>query len=76
MAKEEFEIKLSEKETYQLTSRLTNFYEKLDTIQDYFLERKKEKVIDIDHEKYSQHFFNDFTMEPDYYIITVGITNW
>tara|TARA_R110000803_G_scaffold13218_2_gene37279 strand:+ start:1069 stop:2220 length:1152 start_codon:yes stop_codon:yes gene_type:complete len=75
MAKEEFEIKLSEKETYQLTSRLTNFYEKLDTIQDYFLERKKEKVIDIDHEKYSQHFFNDFTMEPKDMDISVELVD-
>ena len=41
---EVFDTKLTEVETLELTSRLMGFYEKLDTIQDYFLDRKKEKI--------------------------------
>ena len=37
---EVFDTKLTEVETLELTNRLMGFYEKLDTIQDYFLERK------------------------------------
>ena len=71
--KKEFEIKLSEDETYRLVSTLTDFYEDLETIQDYFLERKKEKVVDMDWEKYSDEFFNDLSIEPKDMDITVEV---
>lgn len=58
------EIKLSEEETYQIRDRFINFYKDLETIQDYFLERKKEKIIGIDYEKLTQKMFNDSTVEP------------
>jgi hypothetical protein len=58
---EPLEIKLSEEETYALVSNLTNFYEGLDTIQDYFLERKKEKVININPDDYIDEFFTDYS---------------
>ena len=61
---EVFDTKLTEVETLELTSRLMGFYEKLDTIQDYFLERKKEKIVNIDHEKYTKLMFDDFNIEP------------
>ena len=45
MAKKiEFEPKLTEEETLQIRDNFVNFYQELDTIQDYFLERKKEKI--------------------------------
>jgi hypothetical protein len=61
---EPLEIKLSEEETDALVSSLTNFYEGLDTIQDYFLERKKEKVININPDDYVDEFFTDYSIEP------------
>jgi len=71
--KQEFEIKLNEEETYGLVSTLTNFYENLDTIQDYFLERKKEKVLDMEWEEYAEEFFNDLSIEPKDMDISVEI---
>jgi hypothetical protein len=62
--KKPFEPKLSEEETYQIRDRFVNFYTDLETIQDYFLERKKEKIVGIEHDKHTQHMFNDYTIEP------------
>jgi len=67
------EIKLTEKETLDLTARLTNFYEGVDTIQDYFLERKKEKVININADDYIDEFFMDYTIEPKDMDISVEV---
>lgn len=61
---EVFDTKLTPEQTLELTNRLMGFYEKLDTIQDYFLERKKEKIGNIDHDKFTKMMFNDFNMEP------------
>jgi hypothetical protein len=59
------EIKLSEEETYEIRDRFVNFYKELETIQDYFLERKKEKIVGIEHDKHTQKMFNDYTMSPN-----------
>jgi hypothetical protein len=59
------EIKLSEEETYEIRDRFVDFYKELETIQDYFLERKKEKIVGIEHDKYTQKMFNDYTMSPN-----------
>jgi hypothetical protein len=65
MAKKiEFEPKLTEEETLQIRDNFVNFYQELDTIQDYFLERKKEKIDGIDQSKYTGDMFNDFSIEP------------
>ena len=40
------------------------FYKNLETIQDYFLERKKEKIVGIKQEDWTKNMFNDYTMEP------------
>jgi hypothetical protein len=61
---EVFETTLTPEQTLELTNTLMGFYEKLDTIQDYFLERKKEKIVGIDHDKYTKLMFDDFNMEP------------
>ena len=61
---EVFDTKLTPEETLELTNRLMGFYENLETIQDYFLERKKEKIGNIDHDKFTKLMFNDFNMEP------------
>jgi len=58
------ELKLTSEESLSLTEMLMGFYKNLNTIQDYFLERKKEKVSDIDHQKYTKLMFDDYTMEP------------
>ncbi len=58
------EIKLTTEQTIELSDSLINFYKKLETIKDYFLERKKEKVININHEKYTKLLFDDYTIEP------------
>jgi len=59
------EIKLSEEETYEIRDKFVDFYKELETIQDYFLERKKEKIVGIEHDKYTQKMFSDYTMEPN-----------
>jgi len=59
-----FETKLTPEETLGITNTLMSFYDNLETIQDYFLERKKEKVENIDHEKYAAMMFDKFDMEP------------
>lgn len=65
MAKKiEFEPKLTEEETLQIRDKFVNFYQELETIQDYFLERKKEKIDGIDQSKYTGDMFNDFSIEP------------
>jgi len=71
--KKQFEIKLEEEETYKLVATLTDFYENLDTIQDYFLERKKEKVEGLDHDKITEDFFTDYSMEPKDMDISVEV---
>lgn len=71
--KEPFEVKLTEEETYTLVANLTNFYDGLDTIQDYFLERKREKVVDLDPDKYIGDFFTDYDMEPNDMDISVEV---
>ena len=62
--KKPFEPKLTEEETLQIRDNFVSFYQELDTIQDYFLERKKEKIDGIDQSKYTGDMFNDFSIEP------------
>jgi len=62
--KEPFQVKLSKDEVFEIKNRLMGFYENLETIQDYFLERKKEKIVGIDHEKWVDNMFDDYTIEP------------
>jgi len=70
---EPLEIKLTDIETYGLVSKLTNFYEDIDTIQDYFLERKKEKVVNINPDDYTDEFFTDYSIEPKDMDISVEV---
>jgi hypothetical protein len=58
------ELKLSYEEVSNMADKLIDFYKDLNTIQDYFLERKKEKVQEIDSEKYIKDMFWDYSMEP------------
>ena len=62
--KKEFEPLLTEEETLGIRDTFVGFYQGLDTIQDYFLARKKEKIDGIDHSKYTGEMFNDFSVEP------------
>jgi hypothetical protein len=47
-----------------MVDTINGFYGKVPTIQEYFLERKKEKVVNIDVEKWSKQLFNDHTLQP------------
>lgn len=58
------ELKLTKTETNEMVDALTNFYNGLDSIEKYFLERKKEKIIGLDTSKYIDKLFNDNTIEP------------
>ena len=62
--KTKLEIKLSMEETLEIRDMICDFYQGLDTIQDYFFERKKEKIIDIDHEEHIGQMFDDYDIEP------------
>ena len=62
--KKEFEPLLTEEETLGIRDTFVGFYQGLDTIQDYFLARKKEKIDGIDQSKYTGDMFNDFSIEP------------
>jgi len=58
------EIKLTREETLEMKDRFINFYKDLESIQDYFLERKKEKIIGINQEKYTKDMFTDYNTQP------------
>lgn len=60
----EFEPKLTLEETIGIKDRFINFYQDLESIQDYFLARKKEKIVDINHDKYTKNMFDDYSVEP------------
>lgn len=58
------ELKLTNEEVMSMVETINGFYSKVPTIQDYFLERKKEKVVNIDVEKWSEMLFNDHNLQP------------
>jgi hypothetical protein len=64
MTNNPIEIKLTKEETLSIRDSFVNFYTELETIQDYFLERKKEKIIGIDANKHIGKMFSDFSIEP------------
>jgi len=64
MVNNPIEIKLTKEETLSIRDSFVNFYTELETIQDYFLERKKEKIIGIDANKHIGKMFSDFSIEP------------
>lgn len=71
--KEPLELLLSEEKTKELVKKLTDYYGGLETIQDYFLDRKKEKIINLEHENYIGSFFDDYNMEPKDMDISVEV---
>ena len=58
------ELKLTKEETLEIKDRFIDFYKDLDSIQDYFLARKKEKIVGIDHDKYTKNMFADYNIQP------------
>lgn len=58
------ELLLSDEEVSEMVGILYSFYERVPTIQDYFLERKKEKVIGLNIDELSTCLFNDHTVQP------------
>jgi hypothetical protein len=69
------EIKLTHEEVMSMVETLNGFYSKVPTIQDYFLERKKEKIVNIDVEHWSKQLFNDHTLEPKDMDIVVEVVD-
>jgi hypothetical protein len=69
------EIKLTHEEVMGMVETLNGFYSKVPTIQDYFLERKKEKIVNIDVEHWSKQLFNDHTLEPKDMDIVVDVVD-
>jgi hypothetical protein len=60
---EQFEAKIEKEEILEMVESLMNFYKPLETIQDYFLERKKEKIVGLD-DSCTKTMFTDYTIEP------------
>jgi hypothetical protein len=58
------EEEINYNEVILMVNNLIQFYNKLDTIQDYFYEKKKEKVKKLDLTRYNGLLFNDPTMSP------------
>jgi hypothetical protein len=75
MNKNIMELKLTNEQVMKMVDTINSFYSKVPTIQDYFLERKKEKVINIDVEKWSQQLFNDHTLQPKDMDIVVEVVD-
>ena len=48
----------------RITLTLMSWYDRLDGIQDYFIEMKKEKIEGIDISNQTHLLFNDYTMSP------------
>lgn len=69
------DLKLTSEETLDITNRLMGFYDNLETIQDYFLARKKEKVKEINSDKYVSEMFTDFSMEPKDMKISIEVVD-
>lgn len=65
------EIKLEKTEVREILNNLVGFYKNLDTIKDYFLEKKKEVTKDVDTSLLRDNFFNDYTLPPKDYKITL-----
>jgi hypothetical protein len=60
---EKFEAKIEKEEILGMVNSLMDFYKPLETIQDYFLERKKEKIVGLD-DSCTKTMFTDYTIEP------------
>lgn len=58
------ELLLSKEETFKIIDRLNDFYGDINSIQDYFIKRKKEKVKGLDVEKFRKYIFDDFSLQP------------
>jgi len=58
------ENEISYEEIVGMVDSLVEFYDKIDTIQDYFREKKKEKVMGLDITDKLHTIFNDNTMSP------------
>lgn len=58
------EEEINYNEVILMINNLIEFYNKLDTIQDYFYEKKKEKVKKLDLTRYNGLLFNDPTISP------------
>lgn len=69
------ELKLTHEEVMSMVGTLNGFYEKVPTIQDYFLERKKEKIVNINVEEWSNKLFNDYTLQPKDMDIVVEVVD-
>lgn len=65
------EIKLEKHEVKEILVSLVDFYKDLETIKDYFLEKKKEVTKDVDTSLLRDNFFNDYTLPPKDYKITI-----
>jgi hypothetical protein len=64
MTNNPIEIKLTKEDTLSIRDIFLNFYSGLDTIEKYFLERKKEKIVGIDHDKSTKNMFVDYNIQP------------
>ena len=56
-------ISVSREETFDIRDSFVNFY-RVGPNTRLLLERKKEKIVDIDHTKYMDSMFSDYTIEP------------
>jgi hypothetical protein len=61
---EKLELKIEKEEIIQIVDSFMDFYRPLETIQDYFLERKKEKIEGIENDEWTDNMFTDFDIEP------------
>jgi hypothetical protein len=67
------EIKLNKDETIYLFDLLYNFYNDINNIEDYYIIRKKERVINLNINKYKENLFNDFNISPNDLDISIEI---
>lgn len=58
------ELKLSQEEVYEIVNLLYGFYDKNETLYDYYLTRKKEKIRNLKVDTLKDNLFNDYTIQP------------
>ena len=58
------ELHLNETEVYQMVDRFKSFYEGLDNITDYYLQKKLERLNNTTFNPIDGRVFNDYTMNP------------
>lgn len=58
------DLLLNKEESFELFDIIEKYYQNINTIEDYYYDRKKEKIIGINEKEYYNYLFDDYNIEP------------